>query len=230
MKKRAKRGFRIFLLLFVAIIIFSVIVVLLCAYVFKISVKQIIVHDNKLIPDENIIELSKLNEDSNFLLTTKTGARKNIKKDELVKKVKVKKNLSFEIHLFVEEEKPILYREDNKKLVLNNEKEIEKKDYYKLNVPSLVNYVPDKVYKKLIKKMDEADYEIIGKISDIKYYPNNYDDERFVLYMVDSNIVYINLPKFKSINKYDDMVEKFEGKTGKLYLDSGNYFEYNKKK
>lgn len=230
MKKRAKRGFRIFLLLFVAIIIFSVIVVLLCAYVFKISVKQIIVHDNKLIPDENIIELSKLNEDSNFLLTTKTGIKKNIKKDELVKKVKVKKNLSFEIHLFVEEEKPILYREDNKKLVLNNEKEIEKKDYYKLNVPSLVNYVPDKVYKKLIKKMDEADYEIIGKISDIKYYPNNYDDERFVLYMVDSNIVYINLPKFKSINKYDDMVEKFEGKTGKLYLDSGNYFEYNKKK
>ena len=31
--------------------------------------------------------------------------------------------------------------------------------------------------------------------------------------------------KFKSLNKYDEMVTKFEGKTGVLYLDSGNYFE-----
>ena len=68
------------------------------------------------------------------------------------------------------------------------------------------------------------------KVSDIKYFPNKYDEERFILYMNDKNIVYINLPKFKSINEYNKMVEKLEGKTGKLYLDSGNYFEYDKDK
>ena len=57
----------------------------------------------------------------------------------------------------------------------------------------------------------------------------HYDEDRFILYMNDSNRVYINLPKFKNFNDYDKMVTKFEGKTGKLYLDSGNYFEYDKK-
>ena len=27
------------------------------------------------------------------------------------------------------------------------------------------------------------------------------------------------------INKYNEMIEKFEGKKGILYLDSGNYFQ-----
>ena len=60
------------------------------------------------------------------------------------------------------------------------------------------------------------------------YSPTKYDEDRFILYMNDSNRVYINLPKFKSFNKYDEMVTKFEGKTGRLYLDSGNYFEIDK--
>ena len=60
------------------------------------------------------------------------------------------------------------------------------------------------------------------------YSPTKYDEDRFILYMNDSNRVYINLPKFKSFNKYDEMVTKLEGKTGKLFLDSGNYFEIDK--
>ena len=230
MKKKKKRGFRIFLLVFIAVIFLLLIAFLLCAYVFKLNTRQVIVHDNNIISNEKIIELSKLEDNNNFLLVKRNTIKKNIKTDGIIKNVKIKKNIFFEVHLYIEEYKPLFYNDDNKKLVLDNKDEIDMKDYYDINVPTLVNYVPDKVYDKLIKKINESNYKVIEKISDIKYYPNNYDEERFILYMIDSNIVYINLPKFKSINDYDKMVEKFEGKTGKLYLDGGNYFEYNDNK
>lgn len=230
MKKKKKRGFRIFILVFISTILLIGIVFLLCAYVFKIGVKQVIVHDNNILSNERIIELSKIEYNNNFLLVNGGTIKKNIKTEDIIKNVKVKKNIFFEVHLYVDEYKPLLYKDDNKKLVLENKDEIEMQDYYKINVPTLVNYVPDKVYDKLIKKINGSNYKVVEKISDIKYDPSSYDDERFILYMIDSNIVYINLPKFKSINDYDKMVEKFEGKTGKLYLDGGNYFEYNDKK
>ena len=230
MKKKKKRGLRIFILIFVAFIVFLAIIFLLCAYVFKIGTRQIIVHNNNIISNDKIVELSNLDNSTNFLLVNKRSIKKSIKKEEIIKNVEIKKNVFFEIHLYIDEYKPLFYKDDNKKIVLDNKKEIDKQDYYNINIPTLVNYVPDKVYDKLIKKINESNYKVIEKISDIKYYPNNYDEERFILYMIDSNIVYINLPKFKSINDYDKMVEKFEGKTGKLYLDGGNYFEYNDKK
>ena len=45
--------------------------------------------------------------------------------------------------------------------------------------------------------------------------------------MVDGNYVYLTLSKFKLINNYLEIMkdEKFEGKKGILYLDSGNHFQ-----
>ena len=62
-------------------------------------------------------------------------------------------------------------------------------------------------------------------ISQIKYDPSDYDDERFLLYMDDDNLVYITLYKFTNINKYNEIVKNFGNKRGIIYLDSGNYFE-----
>ena len=46
--------------------------------------------------------------------------------------------------------------------------------------------------------------------------------------MNDSNLVYVTLTKLEYLNKYNEYVKKLEGKTGTLYLDSGNYFEIKK--
>ena len=43
--------------------------------------------------------------------------------------------------------------------------------------------------------------------------------------MNDGNMVYITLTKTESLNKYNDIKKELEGKSGILYLDSGNYFE-----
>ena len=43
--------------------------------------------------------------------------------------------------------------------------------------------------------------------------------------MNDGNHVYINIRKFKNINKYLNMIKSFNDKKGILYLDSGEYFD-----
>ena len=222
--KKLKRGFRIFLVVLFFSLIIGFILLLLGAYVFKTEIKTVKVYDNIVLTDEDIISLASLDNYPNFYLTTADKIEKNLKKSEFIKDVDVKKNVFFEVHIYVEEYKPLFVREDTNKIVFSTGKEIDN-DGYNLYIPSLVNYVPDTKYEELLEKMDSIDYKIIQKISDIKYYPNKYDEDRFILYMNDSNRVYINLPKFKSLNKYDEMVTKFEGKTGVLYLDSGNYFE-----
>ena len=88
-----------------------------------------------------------------------------------------------------------------------------------------MNYVPDKKYKSFIKGMKSVDTDILGKISDIEYIPNDYDKDRFLLYMDDGNMVYLTLTKFKMINYYNNVLEQLEGKHGILYLDSGNHFQ-----
>ena len=76
--------------------------------------------------------------------------------------------------------------------------------------------------------MNKIDDDVLKKISEIKYDPNKYDEDRFILYMDDDNYVYVTLPKFDVLNKYNEAVTKLEGKKGTLYLDSGNYFEIRK--
>ena len=73
--------------------------------------------------------------------------------------------------------------------------------------------------------MKQVNPEIKQKISEISYLPNDYDKDRFLLYMDDGNSVYLTLTKFKMINYYNEVLPQLDGKKGILYLDSGNHFQ-----
>ena len=73
--------------------------------------------------------------------------------------------------------------------------------------------------------MSSIDYDIIKRISEIRYDPNEVDDGRFFLMMNDGNQVYLTLNKFTKIDNYLDIIKEFDNKKGILYLDSGEYFE-----
>ena len=94
-----------------------------------------------------------------------------------------------------------------------------------LRVPTLINEVPQKKFKDLCDNLSLVKSDILGKISELEYTPNTYDDGRFLLYMNDDNSVYLTLTKFEKINYYDDVLKQLEGKRGFLYLDSGNHFK-----
>ena len=73
--------------------------------------------------------------------------------------------------------------------------------------------------------MKNIKVDILQKISDIEYVPNDLDKERFVLYMDDGNMVYLTLTKFKMINYYNDVLKQLEDRHGILYLDNVNHFQ-----
>lgn len=218
-KKKKKKFFKFLLfLLFLAFIAF-----LACTFL-DTSIKNIYIYDNELLTDKEIIDLAELDDYPDFYKTTSSSIKKKLLSSPYIKDVKIKKWFFNEVHIYIDEYKVLFVRVDTNKLVLENKKEIDY-DRELVQVPMLINYVPDDKYKNFINKLVRIDNKVISKISEIKYDPNEYDEDRFMLYMNDGNYVYVTLTKMYLLDKYNEAVTKFEGKKGILYLDSGNYFK-----
>lgn len=221
MQKKVKKKTKI---KFGKIILFLIILFLigyLLFYLLNLPITNIYISNNNLLKDQEIIEEANLEDyPSTFSIRTKK-IEKKLTDNVLIKKAKVKRTHLFQIYIEIEENKPLFYNENNEKTVLSDGKESE----IRYNVPNLINYIPDSKYETFIKVMNEVDASILEHISEIKYDPNSVDDERFMLYMNDSNYVYINLNKFNSINSYLNIIKKFSTQKGILYLDSGEYFQ-----
>lgn len=218
-KKRKLKLKALFLLIF----IFALVGVI-DYYVFGFETKNIFIYGNNTVSDQEIIKLANLEDYPNYYTVTNNGIERRIKANKFVKDVDVKKKFFRQIHINVEEYKILFYYSETSSYVLENAKEI-KEDNDIINIPILINYVPNTKYQTLVKKMKDIDEDIITKISEIKYDPNEFDTDRFLLYMNDSNYVYVTLTKLDVLNKYNEAVTKLEGKKGILYLDSGNYFK-----
>lgn len=226
--RKKNKKFRIFILVLSFLLIIGLSIFLLCYYVLDVKTKAIIIHGNNIITDSEVLELSNLEDYPNFFSANDGAIKKKLTSNPFIKSVKIKRNVFLQLHIYITENKPLFIREDTNMIVFDVKNETKNDIGKTLDVPSLINYVPNTKYDELIKKLKQIDYGLLKKVSQIKYEPTKYDEDRFILFMNDSNRVYINLPKFKSFNKYNQMVTKFEGKTGKLYLDSGNYFEIDK--
>ncbi|MBQ9019214.1 MAG: FtsQ-type POTRA domain-containing protein [Bacilli bacterium] len=198
-----------------------------CVYLlFQIRVKNLIVTGNNYINDDTILELANVKNYPKFITTSKMKAEKNLLKYDYIKSVKFKKKYPLTFEIEIEEAKPLFYNMNSNSYVLNNNKNIKEREVlYTFRVPRLINYVPDKKYKLFVQYMDKVNDNTISKISDIEYQPNDYDKDRFLLYMDDGNMVYLTLTKFKMINHYNEVLKQLENHKGILYLDNGNHFK-----
>lgn len=202
----------------------SILVIALLGYLLTlIKISNIYIKGNTYINDQEIIEQAKLENYPSFIKTSTNTIKKRIKKNPYVKSVSVKKKLFSTIEIKIEEKTPLFRKDDNKLLVLDDGTEVD--DNSKYTVPILLNYVPDTKYESFLKKMKQVNESVKSEISEIRYYPNNQDDDRFLLNMNDGNLVYLTLTKFKQINYYEDVLDQLDGKKGILYLDSGNHFK-----
>lgn len=206
--------------LIMTIIIF-LILVLISVFCVKLPLKNIYITGNNIVNDKTIIEFAGLTEYPSFISTYFSSIKKNVLKNDYIKNVKIKRNLNRKIYIDVEEYKPIcIYKE---KLILSSSKSVD--NTYDIDyVPYVINNI-DEIYDKFVSKFAKINIDILLKISHIEYVPNDLDKERFLLYMTDSNYVYITLSKIDKINKYNSIVKKLENKKGIIYLDSGDYIE-----
>ena len=227
MNKKVKVKVKVRKLNFKNIILFLLILYILFLLVSSIinkKITNIYITGNNIISDKEIIKLAKLQDYPSFVLTLKDKVKKNIKKNDYIEEVSVKKKFFGKIYIDILEKKVLFKEKNTNKLVLSDKLKVDN-NYSLLEVPILINDVDLEVYDKMIEKFSLIDNEVLLKISEIEYAKIDVDKERFLLYMNDGNYVYVTLSKIESLNKYEEIYNNLEGKVGIIYLDSGNYFE-----
>jgi cell division protein FtsQ len=222
MKRRRKKGqfnFLKFLLmiLILYIISFSVYKLLM------MPIKHIRILNTSYLNDQVVLREAKIDNYPSFVLTTSSSIKRKLMKDPYIKDVKVEKKWFCRVYLYIEENKILFFNNASGQVVLENNITVNNDNIG--NVPHLINDVPDSIYTELIKQMAKVDNNILLKISEIEYRPNEVDKERFLLTMNDGNYIYLTLYTFSKVNNYDEILPTLEKKKGILYLDSGNYFE-----
>ncbi len=226
-KKVVKRKIK-----FIPVLLFILAIVLiyfLIKVAFDFKIQNIYILNNNNLSDEYIIKKAGLVDYPSYFGTLKFSLENKLEKDVFIEDVSISKQFFGVINIEVDENDVLFYNEINKKYVLEDKQEVDSLPY-KLSPIRLISnekspVVPEKVYDEFIIKLSKLDQEIRSKISQIKYDPSEYDEKRFLLYMVDGNYVYTTLPKFKSVNYYNEIYPTLEGKKGILYLDSGNHFQ-----
>ena len=218
MKKKKNKKKRVFKFFFILIFIGFVFI-----YIFTLPNKNIYITGNNILSEQEIIELANIENYPKLFANSSTSIENKIKISPFIEDVKVSKNLLGAIYIEVFEYNILLKDETDNQVYLSNGEKITL-DFDYLGVPSLINYVEPDILKEFLKKLNTIEKEVLSKISEIEYTPNEYDKDLFLFYMNDGNYVYITTTRLLNINKYESVLEQLEGKKGILYLDSGNHF------
>lgn len=218
-KVRKLRYGRIILCLAIVILI----VYLLSCFI-NFDIKNIYIHDNDILNDYEIIELANLEDYPSIFYDLSMNIEKKLEESIYIKKATVKKSFR-RIDIYIEDNYPLLYNSNTNKTIFEDKSELN--EIYA--TPVLVNYIPDTIMEEFTDKFLSLNREVIMRISEVKYDPNNVDSERFLLTMNDGNYVYLTLAYFDKMDSYVsiylDIISKYGEKKGILYLDSGVYFK-----
>lgn len=217
-KKRHIKVIPIIVLLLIGIFSFF-----LVRFALSIKIKNIYITGNNYLNDEYVIDKALLTNYPSILRTMSWSVKKRLEDDLFIKSANVNKSILGTIEIAIEENKVLFYKEYDNLYVLSS---YEETDYlpFAYSPIRVINYIPDTVFSVFEKKFSEIKDDVRDKISEIKYDPSEYDDNRFLLYMVDGNYVYITTLKMDVLNYYNEIYPTLDNKKGTLYLDSGNHF------
>lgn len=198
-----------------------IVIVFLIMKLFNLKITNIYISGNNYLNDQYILELSKLDDYPRAITVFSNSMESKISEDNYITSVKVSKKGFTKIYIDVVENRPLFYDEIKGETVLLDGK----KSSLVFDVPVLVNNVDSDIYDEFLDCVSKIDLNVFDIISEFKYTPNDVDKELFLITMKDGNYIYVNLNKFESVNRYLDVVVKFNNHKGILYLDSGEYFK-----
>ena len=216
-KKRKLNKKRFFIVLIVFLLL-----VLFIYKLFNTNIKNIVIKGNDFLTDQEIIDIAGLKDYPNSINNLSFNIKDKLEKNTYIIKAKVtKKNFISKVYIEVKENYPLFfYQVEDKTVLYNGDKVVNK-----FTIPTVINQIPNTIYDEFLKNMESVDKDVLNRMSEIEYAPNDVDEERFFILMNDGNYVYLTLNKFLSINKYVSIIKSFDNKKGILYLDSGEYFE-----
>ena len=224
MKKKKKGTKKKIRIKFFNIFLFLTFILIIIGAVYKIAnlkITNIYIKNNYYLTDLEVIETAKIKDYPSTFQNSCKKIEKRLEKNPLIKTAKVKKTYFTRVYIDIEENSLLFYDINTSKIVLKDGTTFSGN----YDVPTLINQVPKKVYKKMLTKFALIKPNILNNISEIKYDPDSVDKERFLLTMSDGNYVYITLSKCSNINNYLKYIKEFNNKKGILYLNSGEYFK-----
>lgn len=224
MKKKKKGTKKRIKIKFFNIFLFLTFILIIIGAVYEIAnfkITNIYIKNNYYLTDLEVIETAKIKDYPSTFQNSCKKIEKRLEKNPLIKKAKVKKTYFTRVYIDIEENSLLFYDANINKIVLKDGTTVSGN----YDVPTLINQVPNKIYKKMITKFALIKPDILDNISEIKYDPDSVDKERFLLTMSDGNYVYITLSKCSNINNYLKYIKEFNNKKGILYLNSGEYFK-----
>ena len=190
-KKRLRVG-RLFLLLIIILAISFA-----CVKFVDIPIRSVIITGNENLSDQEVIEIAELEDNPSYFSTFSFTLKNKLEDNFYIEEAKVRKGI-LSIKINIKEEK-ILYIEKStgKKYTKNGSL----KDGKIVCAPFLINEVPKNKQKDFIKAMNKLNKNILCQASEIKYDPNDIDDDRYYVFMNDGNSVYLTVNKFRKLNK-----------------------------
>ena len=222
---KIKKRKRLKLIPFFLLILVIALIVFVTDVILDARIKNIVIKGNEIVTDQQLIDKAGLTKYPSFYKTSSYKIKKSLEEIPFIKNVKVKKSFYHVLTIEVTEHKVLLKKETTGKLVLENMEEVTTTEEVPYTVTRLINDVPKDKYKDLLKNLLKVKKNVRSSISEFYYNPNDFDKDRFLLYMDDGNSVYLTLTKFRMINYYNDVLPQLDGKKGILYLDSGNHFQ-----
>ena len=225
MAKKVIKKKKLKILPFLTFIIVIAIIVFSCLLVLNSKVRNIIITGNEILSDDDIISLAGLTNYPSFYKTLDITMAKKIKQNKIINKVTITREFYHTIVIKVKENQILYKQESTGKFTLDNYAKVTIDKETPYLVPRLINDIPNNKVKIFNKYFKRINLSVREKISEIRYEPNPYDKDRFLLYMDDGNSVYLTITKFERLNYYNDVLSQLEGKKGILYLDSGNHFQ-----
>ncbi len=216
-KRRLKLKGVLFLLLFIGGLFVFV------KFLLKVNVGNVYVSGNSYVKDALIIKDAGFNEDIAFLSFNSSKVCSQITNNPLIKTCKIKRTLDFKVKIEVTENIPVFFYTYENALMLSDGTRVHEANTY--GIPTLINYVPEKVLLEFVSRLSLIKSDIIGSISEIEYSPSTgedgtfIDEERFTMSMNDGNTVVINNKKMSILNYYDKIYASLGDKKGTYNFD-----------
>lgn len=222
--KKTKRKLNLYKVLI--FILFLCAIVYGIYYLLNVKIENVIIEGSSYYSDSEILSEIDYEVYPKLYKINKRRIKKELLDLDLIKSVKVKLDSLKSLRIIIEDNKILYQRKSDGLYLLENGNEFSSNDIK--NVALLVNYYPNTLNEKALSSFSKLSKEVLSKISMIEYSPTKADEERFLLYMFDGNLVYINLNRMDKLNKYTEIINEVGTKKGILNLDSGNYFEVKK--
>ena len=208
-------------------IVFVLFIYIICYVFFSLyngKVTHYNIEGNTIYSDAYILKKCGLVDYPPILSINRRNIKKTLEEDPLISNVKVSYGLHFYLNIQIQENNPVFILKSSGQVVLKDGTLIDNNNYY--GIPTLLNDTPVEIRNLLADRLSQVDSGILYLINEIKYDPSYdsthrvIDENRFLLYMNDTNTVYITARKAKTLNYYLTIIANNElNENGTFYLD-----------